>query len=120
MKNATPVQTHVIDATGRPVGRLATQVVGLLRGKQKPSFEPHVENKDIVEIQNVSKMVFTGKKMQQKVYLRHSGYLGSLKGKTAGDIMAKDPAWVLRYAVDHMLPKNRLRAKMMTRLIIQK
>lgn len=114
----TEIQHHVIDASGKPVGRLATQIVGLLRGKHKPSFEPHQENLDTVEIQHASQMIFTGKKLQQKVYLKHTGYLGSLRGKTASDIMAKDPAWVLRNAVEHMLPKNRLRAKMLKRLTI--
>lgn len=116
MKDTTT--NHVIDATGIPVGRLATKIVGLLRGKHKPSFEPHVENMDTVEVNNASRMVFTGKKLQQKEYLRHSGYLGSLKSVTAGEMMKKDPSWVLSEAVVHMLPKNRLSAKLMKRLTI--
>lgn len=112
-------QHHTLDATGKPVGRIASQIVGLLRGKHKPSFDPSVENMDTVEVTNASHMIFTGKKLQQKTYLRHSGYLGSLKSRTAGDLMKTQPDWVLFTAVEHMMPKNRLRPKMLKRLTIK-
>ena len=112
-------QHHTIDASGKPVGRLATQIVGLLRGKHKPSFDPSKENFETVEVTHASLMIFTGRKLTQKKYLKHSGYLGSLRGETAGVMMKKKPDWVLFNAVEHMLPKNRLRAKMLKRLTIK-
>lgn len=111
-------QHHVIDAAGKPVGRVATQIATLLRGKHKPSFEPHKENMDTVEVKNAKLVVFTGKKLKQKQYLRHSGYLGSLKSVSAEEMLNKKPEFILETAVEHMLPKNRLRAKMMKRLTI--
>lgn len=111
-------QHHVIDAAGKPVGRVATQAATLLRGKHKPSFEPHKENMDTVEIKNAKLAVFTGKKMKQKMYIRHSGYLGSLKSVSAEEMMDTKPEFILQTAIEHMLPKNRLQAKMMKRLTI--
>ena len=72
-------QKHTIDATDRPLGRLATEIATLLRGKHKPEFQPHLDQGDIVEVTNVDKIKFTGKKMEQKKYYRHSGHPGNLK-----------------------------------------
>ncbi len=111
-------KTHIIDATGQPLGRLATKIAVLLRGKHKPSFFPHKDVGDFVEVRNVEKMVFTGKKFYQKIYYHHSGYPGGLKARRLEELFKKDPARVLRLAVYRMLPKNKLRAKQIKRLKI--
>lgn len=108
--------THIIDATGKVLGRLAAEVALLLRGKHKPSFYPHKDEGDFVIVKNVEKMRFTGKKMEKKIYYRHSGYMGGLKTTPLKRIFKKDPGKVLKIAVWGMLPKNRLRAKMIKRL----
>lgn len=108
--------THTIDATGKPVGRLASQVAVLLRGKHKPTFERYKDCGDAVKVYNLDLMRFTGSKLAQKVYYRHSGYPGGLKQTSAEELMRKDPAEVLRRAVYGMLPKNKLRPHMIKRL----
>lgn len=109
-------ETHTLDAAGHAVGRLAVKVAELLRGKQRPGFERHLDKGDVVVVQNVSRMKLTGKKAEQKTYYRHSGYLGSLKEKKAGELMAEQPDQVLRRAVWGMLPKNKLRNEQIKRL----
>ncbi len=109
-------QTHTIDATNQVLGRLASQIAILLQGKHKPNFKPHLDQGDIVVVKNVDKIRVTGKKMSQKIYYRHSGYLGSLKATKLEELMVKKPEEVLRKAVLGMLPKNKLRAKMIKRL----
>jgi large subunit ribosomal protein L13 len=98
----------VIDAEGKTVGRLATAVATLLRGKHKPSFTPHVDNGDYVIIINAEKVKFTGDKLSQKEYLRYSGYPGGLKRRTAAEMLEKKPTAIVEKAVKGMLPKNRL------------
>lgn len=110
---------HQLDATDLTVGRLATKVSTLLRGKNKPEYQAHLDLGDIVEIKNVSKMKFTGKKLDQKQYHHYSGYLGGLKSKKMGDVFASNPGDVLYRAVREMLPDTKLRTNMLKRLIIK-
>jgi len=113
-------QTHTIDATGKVLGRLATEIAILLRGKHKPDFVPYRDMGDFVLIKNVDKMKFSGKKMEQKIYYRHSGYLGKLKETPLKKIFEVRPDEVLKKAVFGMLPKNKLRAKQIKRLKTEK
>lgn len=110
---------HAIDATGIALGRLAVRVATLLRGKHKPSYQPNKDEGDIVEVSNISKVTFSGKKMEQKEYYSYSGYPGGLKTKKLADIFKNKPDDVLRRAVREMLPDTRLRTGMMKRLIIK-
>ena len=98
----------VVDATDQTLGRLATQVATLLRGKHKPTFTPHVDCGDYVIVVNAEKIHVTGRKLDQKVYYRHSGYPGGLKTITLREQLKKRPERVIRLAVHGMLPKNRL------------
>ena len=111
--------THTIDATGIVLGKLATQVAVLLRGKDKPGFVKHVDAGDFVVIKNFKDVKTTGKKMEQEVDYHYTGYMGGLKGVTWTDVMAKDPAQLLRRAVYRMLPANKLRDRMIKRLSVQ-
>ena len=101
------------------VGRLATQVVNFLRGKNKAEFQPHLDLGDIVEVSNIDKLKFTGKKLDQKQYHHYSGYRGGLKSKSLSEVFAKNPGDVLRRAVLQMLPPIKLRTAMIKRLIIK-
>ena len=112
-------KTHVIDATNQVLGRLAVRVANLLHGKNKPSFLPYQDLGDFVIIKNVDKLKVTGKKMEQKMYYSFSGYIGSLKETPLKKMMKEKPDRVLKIAVYGMLPKNKLRAKMMKRLKIE-
>jgi large subunit ribosomal protein L13 len=116
-------ETHTIDATGKVLGRLASEIAILLRGKHKPNFLPQKDMGDFVIIRNVEKLKITGKKMEQKKYFTHSGYLGGWKEIPLKILFKKGhplgPAKVLKTAVFGMLPKNRLRAKMIKRLKIE-
>ncbi len=113
-------QTHTIDATGRILGRLAAEITILLRGKNKPEFVPYKDVGDFVAVKNAGKMKFTGKKLEQKKYFRHSEYLGGVKEIPLKKLFSENPAEVLRKAVYGMLPRNKLRAKMMRKLKIEK
>jgi large subunit ribosomal protein L13 len=113
-------KTHSIDATSRPLGRLASEIAIILRGKDKASFDPSKDEGDFVEITDCDKIKFTGKKLEQKVYYHHSNYPGGLKTKKVKDVFAKDPGEVLKKAVWGMLPKNKLRDRMIKRLKIVK
>ena len=110
---------HKIDATGKTIGRLATSIANLLHGKTKPEYQPHLDLGDIVEVSNIAKAKFTGKKLDQKEYKHYSGYLGGLKTKKMSDVFTKDPGDVLFRAVREMLPPTRLRNDMLKRLIIK-
>jgi large subunit ribosomal protein L13 len=110
---------HKLDASGQAVGRLASQVAMLLRGKNKASFEPHLDRGDIVEVSNINLLKFTGKKFEQKTYIRHSGYPGGLKETLMKKVFQKDPGEVLRKAVREMLPPIKFRTDMLRRLIIK-
>jgi len=107
---------YVIDAAGQRVGRLATEVATILRGKHKPEFTPHVDTGDFVVLVNAEKVVFTGKKLQDKKYYRHSGYPGGLKTTTAADMLRKHPIRVMEMAIKGMLPHNRLGADLYRKL----
>lgn len=109
---------HEIDATGRAVGRIATEVAMILRGKNKPDFSPHIDSGDNVVVLNVSKVKFTGKKLAQKDYYHHTMYPGGIKRTPMKKVFDRDPREVLKKAVYGMLPKNKLRGEMMKRLKI--
>lgn len=119
MKNLTR-KLHKIDASDEAVGRLATKVATILRGKNKPEFQPHLDQGDIVEISNASKMKFSGKKLDQRQYFHYSGFLGGMKTKKMGEVFESDPGNVLYRAVRQMLPNVRFRNDMLKRLIIKK
>ena len=106
----------VVDADGAVLGRLASQVAATLRGKHNPLFTPHADLGDSVVVVNAEKIVLTGRKMEQKNYYRHSGYIGGLKTITARKLIEKRPEDVIRYAVKGMLPKNRLGTKLFKKL----
>ncbi len=110
---------YIIDATNKKLGRLASEIAVILQGKKKPDYHPRLAGEDRVIVKNIDKIIFTGKKLEQKVYYRHTGPLGHLKEKKLKDIFSKNPAFVLRHAVRLMLPKNRLLKKRMKRLIIE-
>lgn len=110
---------HKIDATDQAIGRIGTQIALFLRGKNKPEFEPHMDCGDIVEVSNINKVKFTGKKLEQKKYYSYSGYQGGLKEKKMRDLFETDPADILRRAVREMLPPVKFRDDMLKRLIIR-
>ncbi len=112
-------KTHTIDATDKVLGRLATEIAILLRGKHKPDFLPYKDMGDFVVVKNINKIKISGKKIEQKKYYRHSAYLGGLKEIPLRTLFKKDPAQVLKRAVWGMLPKNKLRAKQIKRLKIE-
>lgn len=108
---------YVIDATDKTLGRLATQIATILRGKHKPIYTPHVDTGDHVIVINAEKVRLTGNKLQDKKYYRHSGYPGGLRVRTAGQILSSGrPEQVLKLAVKGMLPHNRLGRKMFKKL----
>jgi large subunit ribosomal protein L13 len=109
-------QWHVIDASGKILGKLATEAAKLLMGKHKPTFSRHLDTGDFVVIINAAKVRFTGKKEEQKLYYRHSGYAGGLKSTTLAEMMESHPTRVVEHAVKGMLPHNRLGAKMLKKL----
>jgi len=113
------VTTHTIDATEKPLGRLASQIAQLLMGKNKTTFVPYKNEGDKVIVENIRQMKFTGKKLVQKKYYHHSGYPGHLKVKTMGELFKSDPAEVLNRAVSHMLPKNKLMKARMKNLKVE-
>ena len=106
----------VVDAKGAVLGRLASTIAARLRGKHNPLFTPHVDSGDWVVVVNADKIVLTGRKWQQKLYYRHSGYIGGLKMITAQKLMEKRPEDLIRFAVKGMLPKNRLGRKLFKKL----
>jgi large subunit ribosomal protein L13 len=106
----------VIDATGKTLGRLATQVADTLRGKRKPEYTPHCDVGDFVVVVNAEKISVTGNKREQKLYRRHSGYPGGLRTRTLGDMLERRPEEVVRLAVKGMLPRNRLARKQLRKL----
>ena len=107
---------YVIDADGKVLGRLAAEVAKLLKGKHKPTYSTHLDCGDHVIVINTDKMILTGNKMEDKIYRRHTGYIGNMKEVSAKDAMAKDSTHVLMFAVKGMLPKNSLGRKMLTKL----
>ena len=115
-KEAVERQWYVVDATDMPLGRLASQVASVLRGKNKPTYTPHVDCGDHVIVINAEKVVFTGKKLDQKLYRRHTGYAGGLRETTAREMLDTHPERVIMNAVKGMLPKNSLGRHMLTKL----
>lgn len=109
---------YVIDATNQVLGRLATQIATLLRGKHKPTYTPSIDGGDFVIVVNCEKIKIMGKKADQKIYYRHTGYPGGLKATPYRMLLAKHPDRILRNAVKGMLPKNRLGRRLLTKLRI--
>ena len=119
---ATPANIErkwlVIDASGKTLGRLASEVAKLLRGKHKPTYTPFADTGDYVIVINASKMVLTGKKLDQKMYRHHSGYAGGMKEISYKNLMANNPEKALELAVKGMLPKNSLGRQMFRKLFV--
>ena len=109
---------YVVDAEGKTLGRLATQIADTLRGKNKPEYTPHVDTGDFVVVVNAEKIAVTGQKLDQKLYHRHSGYPGGLRTHTLRVQLDRRPTEVLRKAVKGMLPRNRLARQQITKLKI--
>lgn len=109
---------HTIDASGKILGRLASEIAILLRGKNKPNYQPYLQEGEEVVVFNTDKIKVTGKKMEKKMYFSHSGYMGGLRTRTLEDLFKNDSREALAEAVYGMLPKNKLRAKMMRKLIM--
>ncbi len=109
-------QWYVIDAENQVVGRLASQVAAILRGKHKPSFTPHVDCGDFVIVVNADKARFTGKKETKKLYYRYSGYPGGLRTRTAKEMRQRRPIYIMEHAVKGMLPKGPLGRSMFKKL----
>lgn len=109
---------YTIDASGKILGRLATEVALLLRGKNDPRFDPSRLADNRVVVSHTDRLRVTGKKLDQKLYRRHSGYLGNLKEETLRNLMQRDSRLVLRHAVMGMLPKNKLRKRLIKNLIL--
>ena len=107
---------YVVDATGYTLGRLSSEVAKILRGKHKPIFTPHIDTGDYVIIVNAQNIKVTGKKLDQKIYYRHSEYLGGMKETTLREMLNKKPERVIELAVKGMLPKGPLGRQMMTKL----
>lgn len=117
-KTELPEKWYLVDATGKVFGRLASKIAGVLIGKDQPTFDPAVLNSVNVVVINAEAIKITGKKLDQKKYYRHSGYMGGLKTVSLGETMQKNPALVLEKAVSRMLPKNRLRKPRLAHLKI--
>ena len=107
---------YLVDAEGKTLGRLATQIAEMLRGKGKAQYTPHVDTGDFVVVVNAEKIAVTGKKLDDKIYYRHSGYPGGLRERTLGEELERRPTEVLRKAVKGMLPRNRLARRQLTKL----
>lgn len=107
---------HTIDASGKILGRLASEVATILMGKKKANFVPYLDTGDFVVVTNASKVKLSGKKMQQKTYKRHSGYPGGLRVEMLNELLVKKPEFVLEHAVKGMLPNNKLGKKMIKKL----
>jgi len=110
----------LVDAEGKRLGRLASEVATILRGKHKPTYTPHVDTGDYVVVINADKIEFSGKKLTDKLYYRHSNYPGGLKVRNAAEMMDKFPERVVEIAVEGMLPKNKLGRKMIKKLHVYK
>ena len=109
---------YILDATGKPLGRVAAEAAKLLRGKHKPIFTPHVDTGDHVIILNCKDVILTGKKLDQKIYRHHSGYIGGMKETTARTMLENNPEKAMMHAVKGMLPKNRLGRQMIKKVRI--
>ena len=122
MANANNVERkwYLVDATNMPLGRLASQVASILRGKNKPTYTPHVDTGDYVVIINSDKVVLTGNKLNNKMYRHHSSWMGGLKERTAKQVMENNSDFAVTKAVKGMLPKNNLGRQMLKKLKVFK
>ena len=109
---------YIIDAKKAVLGRLASKVASVLRGKHKPTYLPYVDNGDFIIVVNAGKVKVTGNKMNDKKYHKHTGYIGNLKTTSLGDMLKKNPSFVIKNAVEGMLPKNSLGRDMIKKLKI--
>jgi large subunit ribosomal protein L13 len=109
---------YVVDAEGKTLGRLATQIADVLRGKRKPEYTPHCDTGDFVVVVNAEKIRVTGNKLEDKLYVRHSGYPGGLRARSLGQMLVRRPEEVIRKAVKGMLPRNRLGRQQLRKLKI--
>jgi len=107
---------YLVDASGRTLGRLATEIANRLRGKHKPVFTPHVDTGDYIVVVNAARIRVTGNKLKDKMYHHHTGYIGNLKSINLEGLLARSPELVIRKAVKGMLPKNKLGAAMLRKL----
>ncbi|MDQ6843153.1 MAG: 50S ribosomal protein L13, partial [Bacteroidota bacterium] len=108
----------VVDGTNQTVGRMCAKIASVLRGKNKPYYTPHVDCGDFVVVTNCDKVKFTGKKLDDKIYINYSGYPGGKKEETAGELLKRRPDAVIERAIKGMLPKNRLGRKMYKKLYV--
>ena len=115
-KSDNPGNWGLVDASGAVLGRLATTIASRLQGKHNPVYTPHVDTGDWIVVINADKIVLTGRKLDQKQYHRHSGYIGGLRSISAGDLKEKRPEDLIRFAVKGMLPKNKLGTKQLKKL----
>lgn len=109
---------YVVDAEGKTLGRMASEIASTLRGKKKPIYTPHIDTGDYVIVVNAEKVVTTGKKLNQKVYYHHSEYVGGMKETTLKEMLNKKPEYVITHAVKGMLPKGPLGRKMLKKLFV--
>lgn len=109
---------YVVDAEGKTLGRLASEIANILRGKNKPIYTPHIDTGDYVIVVNAEKIVTSGKKMDQKIYYHHSEYVGGMKETTLKDMLKKKPEFVMTHAVKGMLPKGPLGRQMLKKLFV--
>jgi large subunit ribosomal protein L13 len=109
---------YLIDANEKVLGRLASEIASILRGKKKPIFTPHMDAGDYVVVINADKVILTGGKIEKKMYYHHSGYVGGLKETTAKEMLSKKPENLIKFAVKGMLPKNSLGRRQLTKLKI--
>ncbi len=114
--DTTPRKWYLVDASGKTLGRLASEVASVLRGKNKPQFTPHVDTGDYVIVINAEKITVTGNKLTDKLYRHHSGYVGGMKTTTLKEMLAKKPTQVIEHAVRGMLPKGALGNQMYKKL----
>ena len=109
---------YIIDAKDKVLGRLASKLAFMLQGKHRPDYTPHVDQADFIVVVNAEKIKLTGKKLDQKIYWRHSGYIGGLKLETARKLLERKPEQLIYLAVKRMLPRNRIRKKLLKKLKI--
>ncbi|MCI9411169.1 MAG: 50S ribosomal protein L13 [Eubacterium sp.] len=109
---------YVVDAEGKTLGRLASEIANILRGKKKPIYTPHIDTGDYVIVVNAEKVVTTGKKLNQKIYYHHSDYVGGMKEIALKDMLIKKPEYVMTHAVKGMLPKGPLGRQMLKKLFV--
>jgi large subunit ribosomal protein L13 len=109
---------HIVDAEGKVLGRLCTEIANILRGKNKPEYTPHIDTGDFVVVVNAEKFVLTGKKMETKRYYRHSGWFGGIKSLSAVQMLEQKPEMIIHEAVKGMLPQNKMRDKLLLKLKI--